>query len=187
VKLAHPATRADLDALPEHIKGELIDGVLYAMTRPRGQHQNVSGLIHADLVNPFQRGRGGPGGWWILVEPGIELPGAPEVAPDIAGWKRERLAELPKERSIDLAPDWVCEVLSPTTRGYHFLVKRQVYLRAGVPFLWEVDLEAETITVLQLEGGRWVVLGSFSRERDARVAPFDATPLDVTSWWSIAP
>ncbi len=85
--LDHPPTMADLDALPPHIKGEIIDGVLYARPRPRGVHQDLVGLVHADLVAPFRRQRGGPGGWWILPEPGIELPGAPEVSPDLAGWR----------------------------------------------------------------------------------------------------
>ena len=78
---------ADLDALPPHIKGEIIDGVLYARPRPRGVHQDLVGLVHADLVAPFRRQRGGPGGWGILPEPGIEFPGAPEGSPDLAGWR----------------------------------------------------------------------------------------------------
>ena len=94
VKLFHADLRAasDLEALPPSMKGELIDGVLYAMTRPRGRHQSVAGAIQSDYQAPYQRGRGGPGGLWILPEPGIELPGAPEISPDVAAqpriWKK---------------------------------------------------------------------------------------------------
>ena len=111
--LDHPPTRADLDALPPHIKGEIIDGVLYAMTRPRGVHQDITGLVYADISVPFRRGRGGPGGWWILPEPGIELPSAPEVSPDLAGWRHDRLPELPRDAPIARASR-TCGSSTPT-------------------------------------------------------------------------
>lgn len=94
-------TLADLEALPSGVKGEIIDGVLYTMTRPRGRHQHTGLLIGAALLGPFHRGAGGPGGWWILPEPGIELPNAPEISPDIAGWRRERLTLVTRRRRVD--------------------------------------------------------------------------------------
>src|ERR1043166_1839750 len=102
------ATLADLDALPEGVKGEIIDGVLYAQPRPRILHQHAIGAIATDLLGPFQRGRNGPGDWWIIVAPGITAPGSPEFSPDVAGWRRARLPELPSKR-VDVVPDWVCE------------------------------------------------------------------------------
>jgi Uma2 family endonuclease len=181
--LDHPPTMADLDALPPHIKGEIIDGVLYAMTRPRGVHQDLVGLVHADLVAPFRRQRGGPGGWWILPEPGIEFPGAPEVSPDLAGWRQERLPVLPRDASITVVPDWVCEVLSASTRRYDLRIKRPFYARAGVSHLWIVDTDARLVTASVLENGRWSELGVWSDEAEARIPPFDAVPLDVGAWW----
>jgi Uma2 family endonuclease len=183
IKLPGPATLADLDALPATMKGELIDGVLYAMTRPRAVHQSLAGAVHMDVGPPFHRGRGGPGGWWILPEPGIELPGAPEISPDLAGWRRERLPALPVDRAISVVPDWVCEVLSPTTRGYQLLVKRRLYAASGVPYLWEIDREAQTLSVLRLDDGRWVDLGAYRDEEEARLPPFEAAPIDVRAWW----
>lgn len=183
VKLPGPATLADLEALPATMKGELIEGVLYAMTRPRAAHQNILAAVHLDVASPFHRGLGGPGGWWILPEPGIELPGAPEVSPDLAGWRCERLPTLPSDRSINVVPDWVCEVLSPTTRGYQLLVKRRLYAAAGVPFLWEIDRPARTLSVLRLEGGRWVDLGAYRDEEEARLPPFEAAAINVRGWW----
>lgn len=177
------ATLADLDALPAHMKGEIIDGVLYAMTRPRGPHQSVAGRVHADLEPRYERGRGGPGGWWILPEPGIELPRAKEFSPDIAGWTRTRLPSLPRDAAITVVPDWVCEVLSPTTRRHHHLVKRPFYAAIGVPWLWTVDSEAMTLTVQQLQGDRWLELGVYADERDAHIEPFSDSALDVSAWW----
>src|SRR5262249_47936440 len=101
-------TIEDLEALPPGIKGEIIEGVLYTMTRPRGPHRSIGTGIGGDLRGPFDRGRGGPGGWWILVEPGIELANTPEISPDVAGFRRERLPQLPSDAPIRIVPDWVC-------------------------------------------------------------------------------
>ena len=125
-------TLAELDALPPHIKGEIIEGVMYTMTRPRGRHQRTALMISSRLSERFDLGHGGPGGWWILPEPGIELANTPEIAPDIAGWRRERLPVIPEEEAIQVAPDWVCEILSPTTRRHDLLVKKPYYARVGV-------------------------------------------------------
>src|SRR5262245_7748231 len=108
-KLGRPATYADLEALPPDVKGEILGGELYVMPRRRPRHQRIEAAIAGDVGLPFDRGRGGPGGWWILVEPGIELPGSPEVSPDLAGWRRERLPTLPIDAPVRVVPDWVCE------------------------------------------------------------------------------
>jgi Uma2 family endonuclease len=176
---------ADLEALPEGVKGEILDGVLYTHPRPRSRHQDVEASLAGDLRNPFQRGRGGPGGWWILVEPGIELPGSPEVSPDLAGWRRERLPELP-EHALTVAPDWVCEILSPTTRGYDQRIKRPFYARHGVGHLWYVDLEARTLTGSKLVAGQWVELGVHGEADLVRAEPFEAIELALGDWWPAA-
>lgn len=113
------STREDLEALPDNVSGELFGGVLYTMTRPRARHARAASIVGGDLNGAYDRGRGGPGGWWILVEPGIELVALDvvEIAPDVAGWLRERMPTLP-DGPITVAPDWVCEVLSPTTRSH---------------------------------------------------------------------
>jgi len=176
-------TLADLDALPADVKGEIIDGVMYTMTRPRAGHQRLATAIGARIHDPFDAGRGGPGGWWILVEPGIELPSTPEIAPDLAGWRRERLPELPEDTSISVVPDWVCEILSKTTRRHDLLVKKPYYAKVGVSYHWLVDREASTLTAYHLEGGRWVDVGTWGDETDARVPPFDGVAFDVQSLW----
>jgi Uma2 family endonuclease len=183
VKLSHPPTLADIDALPPHMKGEIINGVFYAMTRPRGAHQGTAGRVFADVHYPFDRKRGGPGGWWILPEPGVEFPGSPEVAPDVAGWLRERMPVVPGKRSITVRPDWVCEVLSDSTRRHDLRTKKPFYAQVGVPYLWVVDPDAKLLTARRLEGGSWVELGVWADETGARIPPFDAVELDVSEWW----
>jgi Uma2 family endonuclease len=178
-----PPTLADIDALPPHMKGEIIDGVFYAMTRPRGFHQSVAARVRFDVAGGYEYGRGGPGGWRILPEPGIELPNSPEVSPDVAGWRKERLPTLRKDASIAVVPDWICEVLSSSTRRHDLRVKRPFYARSGVGFLWVVDPDAWVVTASALEGGRWVELGVWSDERDARIAPFEDVVIDVAAWW----
>jgi Uma2 family endonuclease len=178
-----PPTLADLDALPPGMKGEIIEGVLYTMTRPRSPHQNTTLGVGSDLRDPFQRGKGGPGGWWILPEPGIELPSTPEISPDIAGWRKERLPSLPEDAAIHVVPDWVCEILSPTTRRHNLLVKKPYYAKIGVRHLWIIDRDARTIAASRLHEGLWIELGVWGDEQEARIEPFAEVPLDVASWW----
>jgi Uma2 family endonuclease len=176
-------TLADLEALPPNVKGEIIEGVLYTMTRPRAGHQHALLSIGRRVSDPFGDGRGGPGGWWILPEPGIELPNTPEISPDLAGWRRERMEALPENDSIRVVPDWVCEILSPSTRRHDLLIKKPYYARIGVPHHWVVDRDARTVSAYSLEGGRWVEIGVYGDEHDARIAPFDSVPIDIASFW----
>ena len=179
------ATLADLEALPEGMVGELIQGVLYTMARPRPRHQNASGSIFGDIQGAFQRGRGGPGGWWILVEPGIAMPSVDvdELSPDIAGWRKERVPVLPEGR-IDVVPDWVCEVLSPTTRSHDQRIKRPLYAQAGVKWMWVVDVDAKTLVVSRNEGGRWLELGVFGDEDVMHAEPFEQLPIALRDLWT---
>jgi Uma2 family endonuclease len=177
------ATKADLEALPDNVVGEIIDGVLYTAPRPRSVHANIVGLLLDDLKSPFQRGRGGPGGWWILSEPGIELPGSPEFVPDLAGWLRDRLPALPADQSITVVPDWICEILSPSTRSYDQRIKRPFYARIGVQHVWFIDLDARTLTVSRLVDGRWLEIGVFGENDTVHAEPFEAVALNMAEWW----
>ncbi len=179
----HPATRADLEALPESVVGEIIEGVLYTAPRPRFRHADIESYLGADLKNPFQRGRGGPGGWWILIEPGVELEGSPEVVPDLAGWRRERLPDPEPDAAIRVVPDWVCEISSPSTRRHDQLVKRPFYARVGVAWLWIVDLDAHTLAASKLMDGHWVELAVFGEEDTVRAEPFAAVAISMSEWW----
>lgn len=178
-----PATMKDLEALPPNVKGEIIHGVLYTQPRPRSFHQDAIGLVEDELRGPYQRGRRGPGGWWILPEPGIELPGSPEVSPDVAGWRKVRLPELPRDSSIRVVPDWVCEVLSPSTRNYDLRVKKPYYASIGVNYLWYVDPEARVLSVSRLHEGKWLEIGVYGEDSVARIDPFDLVEINLAEWW----
>jgi Uma2 family endonuclease len=183
MKPVQTPTLADLEALPPGTVGEIIEGVLYTMTKPRARHQMMALAIGSDLRSPFGLGRGGPGGWWIITEPGIELPNTPEVAPDVAGWRRERMPELPVDEPLRVVPDWVCEILSKNTRRHDQLVKLPYYAKIGVAYHWLVDIEARVLTAQQLEAGRWLTIGVYGDETEARIEPFDAVTLNVADWW----
>ncbi len=165
------------------MRGEIIDGELYAFPRPRAVHSNVESEIASELRGPYQKGRGGPGGWWILMETGIELPRAPEFSPDLAGWRRERMPTLPIDSAIGTVPDWICEVLSPTTRGYDLVVKRRFYAEIGVRHLWYVDIEARALTVSRLGDGKWIEIAVHGQGERIRAEPFDAIELDLAPLW----
>jgi Uma2 family endonuclease len=181
---AKRATRADLEALPESSVGELIHGVLHVFPRPRPRHARAASGLGGDLIGPYDRGRGGPGGWWILDEPGVQLAelDVDEIAPDLAGWKRERLPELP-EGGITVAPDWVCEVLSPTTRAHDLKRKRPIYARASVRWMWIVDADARTLTASRLHEMSWLEIGTWSDDDVARIEPFDAIEIRLADLW----
>jgi Uma2 family endonuclease len=179
-----PPTLADLEALPPGVVGEIIEGVLYTMTKPRMRHQRTTLKIGSGVGDPFDDGRGGPGGWWIIPEPGIELPNeTKEISPDVAGWRRERMPEMPVDEPIRVVPDWICEILSPRTRRHDLLVKLPYYARVGVAYAWLVDLEARVLIAHRLEAGAWRVIGTYSDETEARIEPFDVVPLNVAGWW----
>jgi Uma2 family endonuclease len=147
------------------------------------RHQRTATAIGGGIWGPFDNGLGGPGGWWISAAPGIELPGTPEISPDVAGWRRERMPEMPVDEPMRVVPDWVCEILSPTTRRHDLLVKLPYYAKVGVAYHWLVDLEGRTVTAQRLESGRWLTLGVYGDDAEARIEPFDVVPLDVASWW----
>src|SRR5207237_5538577 len=106
-----------------------------------------------------------------------------EIAPDVAGWRRHRMPELPFEEPIRVVPDWVCELLSPTTRRHDLLVKLPYYAKIGVTYAWVIDLEARTLTAQRLESGHWVTLHAYGDETEARIEPFEAVSLNIASWW----
>jgi len=158
---------------------EVLGGNLEAQPRPRPIHGAVQGLLFADLAGPFYRGRGGPGGWWLVIEPDVELEPHEIVAPDLTGWRREHMAVLPDERPIRVRPDWVCEVASPSNRWRDRGRKADLYLRFGVPHYWIVDPDERTLEAYEARGGAWVRLGAWTDGDSPRIPPFDAIELDV--------
>jgi Uma2 family endonuclease len=180
--LQKPATYQDLVALPEHLVGELIDGDLYASPRPASRHAKVSSVLGMDLGGAFQRGRGGPGGWWSVDEPELHF-GEDVLVPDLAGWRQERMPTIPDVLFFELAPDWICEVLSPSTAKLDLVRKLPRYARAGVAYAWVVDPIHQTLEVFHQEQGRWVLMDAFAGDDRVRAVPFDAIELELGSLW----
>jgi Uma2 family endonuclease len=177
------ATYEDVLSAPEHRIAQVIDGELVLQPRPAGSHSVVASELGADLVTPFRRGRGGPGGWRILFEPELHLGSPAQIlVPDLAGWRNERITFSLKLPFFDVAPDWVCEVLSPGTARLDRGRKADIYAEQGVQFLWLVDPDARHIEAFRIADGSWLRIGLFA-DAGARIPPFDAVPLDVPSFF----
>jgi Uma2 family endonuclease len=176
------ATWEDLVALPDGVKAEVVRGALLVPPAPLPRHSSVQGKLRRVIGGPFDDddGNGGPGGWWIFLEVDVRLAPHDIVRPDLAGWRRERLPSPWDVRPIDVVPDWVCEVVSPTNAGHDRVTKRELYAKHGVPHYWIADPVAGTLETLRLEGARWVDAGAFDRTARARIAPFEAVEIDLS-------
>jgi Uma2 family endonuclease len=177
-----PATYDDIVALPDHLVGEILDGELIVSPRPAPRHALAGSGLGALLMGPYQFGIGGPGGWWILDEPELHL-GRAVAVPDLAGWRRERLPALPETAWFAVAPDWVCEVLSPSTERVDRTRKLGVYRREGVGHVWLVNPLARTLEVLRLEGDLYALLAVHAAAERVRAEPFEGLELDLSLLW----
>ena len=185
----HPAGRRatyeDLLQVPDTMVAEIIDGELYATPRPASPHALAASALGSDLFGHFHRPPNGPeapGGWWILFEPELHL-GPDVVVPDVAGWRREKMPALPNVAAFTQAPDWACEVVSPTTAGADRVRKMRIYARESVGHLWLVEPLAKTLEVYRLESGRWIVASTHAGSERVRAEPFDAVELGIARWW----
>ena len=176
------ATYQDVLDAPEHRVAEIVDGTLHTHPRPTPPHAVASSSLGSDLLTTFQFGRGGPGGWWIIFEPELHV-GDDILVPDLAGWRRERMAELPDTAYFALAPDWVCEVLSASTRKLDLHEKRPAYAREGVPHLWLVDPTDRTLEAFELHEGEWLLIASAKDDDPVSIRPFDAITLSLGDLW----
>ena len=176
------ATYRDVLDAPAHMVAEIVRGALHLQPRPAVRHAIAGSSLGMALGSPFQWGRGGPGGWWILDEPELHF-GEDILVPDLAGWRRERMPKPPDEAYFTLAPDWVCEILSPSTRKLDLEEKRPVYAREGVGHLWFVDPAARTLEAFALEGGAWTPAGAARENEPVRLPPFGAVAFPLGALW----
>jgi Uma2 family endonuclease len=167
------ATYADLEALDERLVGEIIDGDLYAHSRPRTLHASAIGELHDELSGARRDRRGG---WVILMEPQIGF-GKHILVPDLAGWRRSRMPEIPDVVTVRLAPDWVCEGLSPSTARLDKGRKSEIYAHHGVGHVWFVDPANHTLDILELDGTSYRVHG-----RRGTFPPF-GLKIDLAKLW----
>ena len=180
------ATYEDVLTAPPNKVAEILDGELFLSPRPAPRHAVISSELGMALGNPFHRGSGGPGGWWILDEPELHL-GEHIVVPDLAGWRRERLPAIPEEAFFSLAPDWVCEVLSPSTERIDRGRKLRIYAEAGVAHAWLVTPAERMLEVLRLREGAWTIVGVFGDSDTVRIEPFEAIELELGRLWADSP
>ena len=179
---AKHATHADLEALSDRYVGEILGGELYATPRPRLRHARATGWLDRRLGPPFDEGSGGPGGWWILIEPELHF-GEDVVVPDLAGWRRERLPVVPDAPYLELAPDWACEIISPSTERIDRGLKLGIYAREKVSHVWLFNPDACTLETLRLQDGQGLVVSIHTGESPVRAEPFEAVALDFAGFW----
>ncbi len=177
------ATYDDLARVPEHYVAEMFDGELYASPRPAMPHIRAASVLGVKLGEPFDVGRNGPGGWLILDEPELHF-GNDVLVPDLAGWRRERLPSVPNDAYTTLAPDWICEVISPSTESIDRGKKLRIYAREGAAHAWLVDPLRQSLEVLVLDAGRLAQIEEHHGDSIVRARPFDAVELDLRALWS---
>jgi Uma2 family endonuclease len=176
------ATYADLFDLPEHLIGEILHGQLITQPRPAPRHARSASIVGAELTAPFDQGRGGPGGWWILDASELHL-GPHILVPDLAGWRRERLPVIPESAYFELAPDWVCEVLSPGTARVDRVVKMPIYAAQDVAWLWMVDPDQRTLEVFRLLEGHWLLEQTAQQDDEVAAPPFAEHRFSLGDLW----
>lgn len=180
------ATYADLEALPEHLVGEILFGTLVTHPRPHRRHGGASSALGAISANAYQFGIGGPGGWIFVDEPELHL-GPHITVPDIAGWRRERMTEPADRAHFEIPPDWICEVLSDRTETYDKGDKRRIYATYRVAHLWHLDPRARTLEVFALQDQNWLLTHTFVFRDEVRAPPFEAISFSLGLLWPFDP
>ena len=181
--LDREATYEDLEKVPDLFVAEMVGGELYASPRPAPPHVRAGSALGVRIGGPFDHGLGGPGGWWILAEPELHF-GRDVLVPDLAGWRRTRMPRLPDTAYFPLAPDWVCEILSPSTVVFDRERKLAVYAREGVAHAWLIDPIARTLEALRLGDVRWVEVATHAGRDVVRVEPFGDIELELAALWA---
>ena len=178
-----PLTAADLSALPGDPRAEIIAGEIVEKASPTAEHSSAQGGVTGFLWSRFHRGGGGgagrPGGWWILPEVEVELQAHEVYRPDVAGWRRDRVATRPSGRPVHARPDWICEILSPSNAQHDMVTKFRSYHRTAVPHYWIVDPEAQTLVVYRWDERGYLAILTARAGESVRAEPFDEVVLSV--------
>ncbi len=105
------------------------------------------------------------------------------MVPDLAGWRVERMPEMPESAYFSLPPDWICEVLSPSTERVDRAGKLPIYAAVGVQHAWLINPLARTFEVQRLVQGRWTLLATHAGDELAHAEPFEAAEIDLLLLW----
>jgi len=177
---ARPLPYEQLEALPQGLTGEVLNGQLHTQPRPSGPHLHVGSALGGKVYRRFDEGDGEPGGWWILDEPEIHFVRDIEVAvPDIAGWRHGRMPMLPEDHRFEVVPDWICEILSKPTASKDREIKMSIYAQYGVAYAWRVDPREQMLEAYALEAGAWRESGRFTGHEGVAPAPFAAVTIEL--------
>ena len=171
----------EFDAVPEGYFAEIAGGEVRVLPRPGPRHARAASKLGALLDGPFGFDADPPGGWVIIDEPDIRF-GDDVRAPDLAGWRTERYAEPPSGPYV-VAPDWICEVLSPTTARFDRAEKMPLYAEHQVAHLWLIDPAPQTLEVYRREGTLWLAIATYAGDQSVRAEPFQASEIDLGTLW----
>ncbi len=172
--------------VPDNMVAELIEGELYTSPRPAGAHTNAASALGFFLGPPFQFGRGGPGGWWIFDEPELHF-NHNVLVPDLGGWRRARMPDYPQNHVFSIVPDWVCEVLSPSSGRLDRMKKMPIYAREGVGHAWILDPLQQTLEAYELEPNGWHLIATYGENEVVRIAPFEGIEIELALLWGAPP
>lgn len=180
--LAHKlATYDDLLALPEDTRAELLAGEIVVQPSASPKHQHIQRKLGRRIGGPFDDDDDSPNGWWIIPDVDVRFTPRDVVRPDLAGWRRTRLPDPYIERPFDVVPDWICEILSTSNYRYDRGYKSDLYASHGVGHYWLLDPVARFLEAYALDSGRWVRLGAYDEHSTARIPPFDAIELPLST------
>jgi len=178
----NPATYEDLKKVPANRVAEILGGRLITHPRPAPKHAVASSSVGSKIAPPFHHGDGGPGGWWILDEPELHL-GDHVLVPDLAGWRRENMPKIPETAWFETPPDWICEVISPSTARYDRLEKRDIYATFKVPYLWFIEPDNRTLEAFELQNEKWTLIATRANDDEIAIDPFAEVPFLLGALW----
>lgn len=168
------ATYQDVLDAPENMIAEIVDGELQLSRRP-----NVVAAVISSLLGALRTNRPD----WILLHRPELVMGGDILVPKLAGWRRERMPNVPDGQSFDCVPDWVCEVMSDETEKIDRIQKLRIYAMAGVRHAWLVHPWRRTLEAWRLHEGNWLMLAGLQDHDRGHVEPFETRELDLDELW----
>ncbi len=172
----------DILALPDNMVGEIINGRLEVQPRPSPKHALTSSALGVEIGTLFHGRSNNTDGWWILDEPELHLD-RHILVPDLAGWRKQRMPKLPDTAWFEIAPDWICEVLSPATAKTDRSEKMPIYASLNVQYLWLIDPILQTLETYLLQDGHWLLQDSLKDDDQVCSLPFSEHTFPLSNLW----
>jgi len=182
-KPAGTATYQDILDAPDDMRAEVVNGELHLLPRAAPRHQRFSFLFGNALETSLRDRKSGHSGWVFIPDTNVHLSDHDICGPDIAGWRVETMPDVPETAHITIRPDWVCEIISPSSERLDRHDKFAMYANFGIPYYWIVDHRNRLVEAYALEQGRWVAIGVGSNDDAISFAPFDTIGLELGRLW----